>query len=281
MNSKQIKLGIASTVDQCSSVIRSLNEADGRLPSRLSIINLGITSNDEVPSTLTEICSNAGVDIIVHFEELNLVSSISWQRAEALIINASRLKPLWAEEDIGYWLHNSTCLQGHLLPPILDSTTLDTVINNIASLQNLSKIKFFPENPPFSIVIETIDLLQFMARVAQDSQTGLVFDIGHYIGYCHLTERDPFEYIQRNQDFIGFIREVHIAGYTFTQTMSGIRWFDDHSQPLVEAAKRLLCLIVQASPNIEVVTLEQESLDDLQVVSNLWDLDDILLSCIT
>lgn len=223
----------------------------------IGIINLGISSNILVNRDLGEIICEADLKIVVHLEEFNICTEYEEQRLDKLMAQNACLAPLWLEQDIGIWVAGRMKLGPHMLNPILSEESLEITIANVRKLTRQAGIQFLAENPPIYLNIEEIDLLNFMSRLADATGCGLVLDIGHYIGYCLTTNREPSTYLKR---WIGIehVREIHVAGFEVFQTGSRIIWLDKHSALIPASGIKLLQEAFIRAPNVQVVTLEQD-----------------------
>jgi uncharacterized protein (UPF0276 family) len=96
-----------------------------------------------------------------------------------------------------------------------------------------------------------------MLRVAERSGCGLVFDIGHFIGYCLITDREPEEYLDGWAGF-SHVREFHIAGSTLRPDSAGPVWYDDHAASISDYSFDLLALAQAQAKRTLPITLEQE-----------------------
>lgn len=252
-------IGLSTTLDAAVKMCRW--RLEGRATwSRLDYLQIGVYSHEEVPPELPELLGAAGLVAVVHLLELNLMRPLPPQEAllERLLPRIGRLAPLCVEEDLGLWRWGQTELEQHMLPPVFDRESVELIAGNAARVQAALGVPFFVENPPIYFDLGTIDLLSFMGEVAARAGCGLVLDIGHLVGYCAATGRDPEEYL-RSWPGIEYVRELHIAGYNLLpDTASAPMWYDNHADPISDYSLDLVELARQRAGRDLPITLEQE-----------------------
>ena len=142
-------------------------------------------------------------------------------------------------------------------PPIFDDEVARIVGRNGAELQASTGVPFLLENPPIYFDLGSLDLLTFMLRVAEYSDCGLVLDIGHLVGYCIATDRDPVEYLD-GWSGLEHVRELHVAGFNLLPDSAGPpMWHDNHSAPIADESLELLAIVRELAGPLPI-TLEQE-----------------------
>lgn len=226
---------------------------------QLEYLSIGVASHDPVPESAVAALREAKLSVAVHLLELNLVRPLRTQRdlVVTLLRAAEALEPLCIEEDLGLWSWGTTELEQHMLPPIFDREAADIVAANLRELQASLGVPFYAENPPVYCDLGSLDLLAFMEHVAAGSGCGLVLDIGHLVGYCAITGRDPEEYLGAWSG-IGYVRELHIAGFSLRPDVDVPLWLDDHAQPIRDYALDLAALARSRADRELPITLEQE-----------------------
>jgi uncharacterized protein (UPF0276 family) len=252
-------IGLSTTLDAAVKMCRW--RLEGRATwSRLDYLQIGVYSREEVPAELPELLRAAGLVAVVHLLELNLMRPLAPQSAllERLLPRIDRLAPVCVEEDLGLWRWGQTELEQHMLPPVFDRESLEVIADNAARVQAALGRPFLVENPPIYFDLGTIDLLSFMREVAERAGCGLVLDIGHLVGYCAATDRDPEEYL-RGWTGIEQVRELHVAGYNLLpDTDSAPMWYDNHADPISDYSLDLVALARQRAGRALPITLEQE-----------------------
>ena len=228
--------------------------------SRLGYLQLGIYSDDEVPDELPDLLHAADLSCVVHLLEINLMLDLGPQEQalRALLPKIETLAPAYIEEDVGLWRWGQTALEQHMLPPVFDDESLRTIAENVKDLRQRIGLPFYVENPPIYFEVGPIDVLTFMQRLAEEAECELVLDIGHLVGYCAATGRDPEEYVGEWTG-IEHVHEVHVAGYTMLPDPAGVpMWYDDHAQPISGYALELVELVRRLSGRDLPITLEQQ-----------------------
>ncbi len=251
-----VKLGLGANIRKSERICSERAEA-GSAFSNIEVLNLSVSSSDIIPINMNGMISMAGLESVIHLEEVNISTDLDEYNLDEIMQRVSKLSPLWIEQDLGLWVAGGAKLGAHMLNPILTEEGLSNTIDNIRRITALAKIPFLAENPPIYISIEEIDLLSFMSRLAESTECGLVFDVGHYIGYCMSVGKDPYQYFHawRGREHI---MEVHIAGYEVYETPRRSIWLDKHSIVIPSYGLNLMREVVNSSPNVQIVTLEQD-----------------------
>jgi uncharacterized protein (UPF0276 family) len=168
------------------------------------------------------------------------------------------LKPAWLCGDAGLW-HIGPRDRDHmlLLPPILTADSASELSAGIRRLRASTGLEVFPENPPGSLFIGDLTLLEFFARVAEEGDTGVLLDCAHLAMYQHHTGRDPLDGLD---DFpLDRIVELHVAGGSARETAGGFRWIeDDHSPDPLPETWAIFSHIVERAPSLRAVVVECE-----------------------
>jgi uncharacterized protein (UPF0276 family) len=206
--------------------------------------------------------------VAVHLVDLNLVRPLDEQRdaVDVLARLVEALEAVSIEQDMGLSTWRGARLG--LLPPFLDDDTARVIASNAAELQAMFGLPFYAENPPLAFALGDLDLLSFMERVAEHGQCGLVLDIGHLVGYCAITGREPAEYLQAWSG-IHHVRELHIADFTVTPDVTCPIWYGDHAEAIDDDSLELAALAHQRAGRRIPVTLEQEGASMARVLDHV------------
>ncbi|MEO8698781.1 MAG: DUF692 family multinuclear iron-containing protein [Kofleriaceae bacterium] len=252
-------LGLSVAVHETIAHCQKKLEGRPQPWAHLDYLGIGVTSHDVITPELVTRMRDAKLAPAVHLLEVNLVRPLAQQRAvvDTLLRLVEQLEPACVEEDIGFWQWGTTELEQHMLPPIFDEETADIVAKNVAELQKSAGVPFYAENPPVHCDLGTLDLLAFMEHVAEASGCKLVLDIGHLVGYCAITDREPDEYL-RQWKGIQHVRELHVAGYTLSPDSTSPMWFDDHAEAITDYSLDLIQLVLELAGRALPITLEQE-----------------------
>jgi uncharacterized protein (UPF0276 family) len=252
-------LGLSCAVNEITTQCTRKLAANPAPWQHVDYLSIGVYSYDVVTREMTAALREAKLAPAMHLLELNLVRPLDEQQDVLAQIcrNAEALEPACVEQDMGFWVWGKTRLEQHMLPAILDARTADVVAANLVQLRRAVGVPVYAENPPIYCDLGDDDLLTFMLRVAEGSGCGLVFDIGHFIGYCLITDREPEEYLDGWKGF-QHVREFHIAGSTMRPDSAGPVWYDDHAAAIDDYSFNLLALAQTEVGRIRPVTLEQE-----------------------
>jgi uncharacterized protein (UPF0276 family) len=263
-------LGLSAAPREAVAQCKRKCDASPRAWGRLDYLSVGVSSRDDIPGDLVAAMREAQLATAVHLLELNLVRPLAAQQVavDALLRKVEALEPVCVEEDVGLWSWGATELESHMLPPVFDDEAVEIVAANVAALQRLFGVPFYAENPPIYFDLGPLDVLAFMERVAEASGCGLVLDIGHLVGYCAISGREPDEYLAAWQG-IHHVRELHIAGFTLSPDVARPFWFDDHSEPIGDYSIELAALACARAGRSLPITLEQEGAKIVRVADHI------------
>ncbi len=253
-------VGVSATPVEAAKLCRWRAERRHPAWGTLDYLQVGLYSDVEVPDELPAALSEAGLPCVVHLLELNLMYPLGPQEEtiRALLPKIDRLAPVYVEEDVGLWRWGTTALEQHMLPPVFDRASAVAIADNVVELQRIIGLPFLVENPPIYFDLGSLDVLSFMQDVAERADCGLVLDIGHLVGYCAATGRDPEEYLDAWQG-ITHVREVHVAGYNLLPDSASVpMWYDNHADPISEYSLDLIDLARRRAGRDLPITLEQE-----------------------
>lgn len=269
-------LGISATVERASELLHSPEAAAAVGLSSLGFLNLGLNTTTVIPTGLPEALRHAGLDCVVHFEELNLVGgALDSQRLLQLAEKCRILLPKWSQEDLGVWVWDQLPLVEHMIGPIFDKMSLRRAVSNTSQIMDVTRLPFLIENPPIYFALGDIDLLNFMAEISRQSGCELLLDIGHFISYCLCIGCNPLTYLTQNAACLQRVVEVHLAGYELVETTGCIApiWFDRHDLPLSTESLELLDRVLALAPGIKAITLEVEGSTDAVIHHNVRAVD--------
>jgi uncharacterized protein (UPF0276 family) len=252
-------IGLSATLPDAVKLCRWRLENRQVAWSYLGYLQIGLYSHEDVPVELVPLLRETALPSAVHLLEINFMEPLAAQkeRLEPLLRRIEHIEPLCVEEDLGLWCWGQTVLEQHMLPPIRDEETAAVIARNVAELQATIGVPFYVENPPIYFDLGTLDLLTFMQRVAERARCNLVLDIGHLVGYCAATGREPQEYLEAWTG-LEHVRELHVAGYNLFPDQGTPTWYDNHPEPISEYALELIDLVRRQAGGPLPVTLEQE-----------------------
>jgi uncharacterized protein (UPF0276 family) len=217
-----------------------------------------VTTRDRFTPAIRASLEDAGLRSVAHFEEIDLLRDVPNPRSlERLWENVEVLDPLWVEEDLGNWTWGGTGLNTHIISPILDRDSLEMTVRSVDAIQEHSGRLFLLETPPMMIPLGEIPMLAFIGEVARRTGCGLIFDVGHYLGWALIADRSPEDDVDRWED-IDHVVEMHIAGYELYRSAAGALWLDRHSVRYPDREVALLRRAVRRATGLRAVTVENE-----------------------
>lgn len=167
------------------------------------------------------------------------------------------LNPAWLCGDAGLW-HFGPRERGAmlLLPPILTDDAATAMAEGIVALREATGREVLPENPPGTVFLGDLHLLEFFARVAERADTGLLLDLAHLGIYQRAMGHeatDGLDALPRDR-----VVEVHVAGGKVRHT-DGLDWIeDDHTPDVLPETWALFDRLVPTLPNLKAVVFECE-----------------------
>lgn len=203
--------------------------------------------------------ANAGLPTTYHFLDINLDEpediDPSWLAKVRQL--AGILKPAWMCGDAGLW-HFGPRDRSHmlLLPPILSDASATAQATGIVALRDAAGLEVLPENPPGTIFLGDLSLLDFFTRVLERADTGMLLDCAHLAMYQRLTGRTPTDGLA---DFpLERIIELHVAGGS-VRSSGGFSWIeDDHAATILPETWEIFRYVAQRAENLKAVVVECE-----------------------
>jgi uncharacterized protein (UPF0276 family) len=204
-----------------------------------------------------------------HFLDLNLeeIEDVdeSWLEDTRALVN--QIGAAWLCGDGGLW-HFGPRDRGHqtLMPPILCRESADEMAQAVARVQDFFQMACLPENPPATVYLGDMHILEYFARVADQSGCGLLLDCAHLAifqkmrGHAPLTGLDGFP--------MDRVVEMHVAGGT-VKDQEGFAWVeDDHSPEPLPSTWQIFEHIAARAKNLKAVVYECERNSADEVVEN-------------
>ena len=214
-------------------------------------------------------CVAAGMRTTYHFLDVNLEErddlDDDWVAATAAL--AREIGAAWLCGDGGLW-HFGPRDRGHqtLLPPILTRDSADEMADSIAALAEATGFAVLPENPPATVYLGDLHILDYFARVADRSGCGLLLDCAHLAIFQRLRGLPPTAGLD------GFpldrVIELHVAGGSPRDT-DGFAWVDDdHGPEPLPDTWEILQAVVPRARRLKAVVYECERNKIEEVVPN-------------
>ncbi len=194
-----------------------------------------------------------------HFLDINLDEPEDFDRPwlDGLRALVDRCDPAWLCGDAGAW-HFGEREAAHmlLLPPILTDDSATALADGIVRLREETGREVLPENPPGSVYVGDLHLLDFFARVCERADTGMLLDCAHLAIYQRAAGHAPTAGLD------GFPRErvveIHVAGGV-ERDHEGHAWIEDsHTLDVLPDTWEIVENVGPAATELRAVVLEAE-----------------------
>jgi uncharacterized protein (UPF0276 family) len=201
----------------------------------------------------------AGRRTTYHFLDINLDEPEDFDARwlDEVRETTARVKPAWMCGDAGLW-HFGRRERGHmlLLPPVLSDASATAMAEGIVRLREETGYEVLPENPPGSVYVGDLHLLDFFARVCERADTGLLLDCAHLAIYQRMCGHEPLTGVDAFP--LERVVEVHVAG-GIERTYDGLAFVEDsHTLDVLPETWILLEHVAQRAPNLRAVVFECE-----------------------
>lgn len=203
--------------------------------------------------------AGAGLPTTYHFLDINFdePEDLAQDWIEDVRRLVGILKPAWMCGDAGLW-HFGPRDRSHmlLLPPILTDAAATEMAAGIVALRQAIGLEVLPENPPGSVFIGDLSLLEFFRRVLERADTGILLDCAHLAMYQRQLGRSPTDGLD---DFpLDRVIEVHIAGGSVRRA-GDFSWVeDDHSTTVLPETWAIFRHVARRAENLKAVVIECE-----------------------
>jgi uncharacterized protein (UPF0276 family) len=275
---------------ECSTKGVPLGLAHG--PGILEFINSkpGLIDYVEIPfeqlrhsSELSSI--QESVPVILHCASLSVAGFVLPSKAtiDAITNQVDRTQTPWIGEHLAFVSadgineeadrdSNPTNLTFTLCPQMSEET-VDRVVSNLDVFRPLFPVPLILENSPqyYDIPGSTMNLVDFVGRVVERCNVGLLLDLSHHMITCMNTGVDAFLEIQRLP--LESVVEIHVSGMS---RQSGTVW-DDHASPMPEEMFELLELVLmRARPRALTIEYNWSELPQPVLLSHVSKLRNML-----
>jgi uncharacterized protein (UPF0276 family) len=195
-----------------------------------------------------------------HFLDLNLEdptdADAAWLADTGAL--ARELGAAWLCGDGGLW-HFGARDRGHqtLMPPILCRESADAMADAIGRVQDATGMAVLPENPPATVYVGDLHILDYFARVSERAGCGLLLDCAHLAIFQRTRGLPPLAALD------GFpmdrVIEMHVAGGTEETTPEGFTYVeDDHVPEPLPDTWEIYRHVAAHAPNLKAVVYECE-----------------------
>jgi uncharacterized protein len=271
----RLGVGISSEFDAARTGIDANALADEH-PGLIDFLEYGCDLDRGLDEHVLRWASRA-LPTTYHFLDLNLEERAdvddAWLRDAARL--AREIGAAWLCGDGGLW-HFGPRDRGHqtLLPPILCAESADEMAGAIQHVEEVTGLACLPENPPATVYLGDLHILDYFARVADRAGCGLLLDCAHLAIFQRARGLPPTAGLD------GFpldrVVELHVAGGTLRET-EGFAWIDDdHSPEPLEDTWEIFRHIVPRAPNLKAVVYECERNAMEDVVANFGRIRSLL-----
>jgi uncharacterized protein (UPF0276 family) len=201
----------------------------------------------------------SGRPVTYHFLDLNLEEredlDAAWLADAGAL--AHEIGAAWMCGDAGLW-HVGPRERGHgtLLPPVLTASSADELADNVRALRASIGLEVLPENPPAHAWLGDLHLCDYLARVAERADCGLLLDVAHLAIYQDATGRAPLDGLDGLP--LERVVELHVAGAAPFVHEGRTFHDDDHGLTVLPGTWTLLEALVPRLPNLRAVVLECE-----------------------
>ena len=200
----------------------------------------------------------------LHHTMLNLGSTLPYNRNHIIQVTNELSEKIpfgWINEDVGIWFLEGKSLP-YPLPPILTDESLKICGENIKQtmkdLHTPLSIEFPGITDGASFRVGNLDLFEFFADLADQSQSLVTLDTGHLLGWEWNQGRFQDEMYRHLENFpFHQVIEIHMAG---SEAKGGV-FFDRHHGLLLPEQFELMDFLIPRCPNLKVVTYEDPKFD--------------------
>jgi uncharacterized protein len=204
-----------------------------------------------------------------HFLDLNLEepedADEAWLSDTAAL--AREIGAAWLCGDAGLW-HFGPRDRGHqtLLPPILSEDSAKSIAEALSRVQEATGMLCLPENPPGTIYLGPLHILEYFAKISEEARSGLLLDVAHLAMFQRLRGLPPLAGLD------GFplerVVEVHVAGGT-ARSLEGFEYVDDsHSPEPLPDTWAILEYVLPRATNLKALVYECEMNLPAEVLGN-------------
>lgn len=201
----------------------------------------------------------AGGRTTLHFLDLNLEDpqdlDPTWLAGFRAAIG--QLRPAWICGDAGLW-HTGGRERGQmlLLPPILTDESARQMAEGIIALREATGLEVLPENPPGTVFVGDLHLIEFFARLCEYADTGMLLDLAHLAIYQAASGHELMDGLDSLP--ADRVIECHIAGGVHRETQ-GWPWIDDdHGTDILPQTWALTDAVLPRAQNLRAIVYECE-----------------------
>ena len=180
----------------------------------------------------------------------------------------SKLKQLAKAID-ARWISDHVCWTGiaginthDLLPLPYNEESLHHVIDRVSIVQDVLERPFVLENPSsyVTFVASTMSEAEFIARLADEADCGLLVDVNNIFVSARNHDFDPVEYLRSMPH--ERVVQMHLAGHT----NCGTHLIDTHDGPVIDPVWELFRLAHKATGGVSTLLEWDANIPDFPIV---------------
>jgi uncharacterized protein (UPF0276 family) len=159
--------------------------------------------------------------------------------------------PKWISEHVAFTRTDEVDL-GHLNPVACTPQSLEILSNHARELMDMAEKPLLLENiTSFLPLPGDMPETEFLNRLCQDAQCGLLLDVTNLMVNARNHCFDPLEWLREIEP--GFIRQLHVVGYS---EANGV-WSDRHAEPIQADLFALLEEVIRYAP-VQSIIVERD-----------------------
>jgi len=174
--------------------------------------------------------------IVMHGVSMSIGSTdpLNWDYLKELKRLADRVKPVWLGDHL-CWTGVLGRNSHDLLPVPYNEETLKHVVKRIRQVQDYLERPIVLENPSTYMTFKasTLSEEEFIARMAEESDCGLLLDVNNVYVSSRNHDLDPFAYLRKFP--YERVVQIHLAGHTD----KGSHCIDTHDGPVINPVWKL------------------------------------------
>ena len=208
------------------------------------------------------------IPLLYHPSCLNLCgtrpNSTSW--TQEVLHHVQTAECAWLAQDVGVcFTHDDGGYSnqlGYFLPPILSEASLEVACERVLEVKTQLDRPLLLEPPPVTFNIGDLSVFDWLNRLAQQTDCGILLDAGHIVSHQLVLQR-----MQGNVDVITGLEaidfdrvvEVHVAGGAIHESPTGEKvYVDAHDLPVLPETWQVFRYLIEHSPSLKAVCVECE-----------------------
>jgi uncharacterized protein (UPF0276 family) len=264
----RLGVGISGEFDSARTGIDALELKDAA-PDSIDFMEFGADLDRGLDDHVRRWAAR-GLPTTYHFLDVNLEepedADDDWLVRTAAA--AREIGAAWLCGDGGLW-HFGPRDRGHmtLMPPVLDVASADAMARAVAHVQEATGMACLPENPPATVYLGPLHVLDYFARVSAGSGCGLLVDCAHLAIFQKMRGHQALDGLDGLP--MDRVVEVHVAGGAERVQPDGFRWVeDDHTPEPLPETWAIFEHIAARAKNLKAVVYECERNAPHEVLEN-------------